>query len=173
MNKKIKIISLTTIIVLSCIINGQVLAGSATLNWNPNTESDLAGYNVYYGTSPRTGTNPKTCAMCGYTTKVNAGKVTTYTFSNLTNDATYYFSISAYDTSGNESAFSGEVSKLICSSGDLDCSGSVGAADIQLAINVFLGTETRSEIISRSDLNKDGKINVVDIQRVVNITLGK
>ena len=173
MSKKIKTISLTATIILSCIISGQVLAGSATLNWNANTESDLAGYNVYYGTSPRTGTNPKTCTMCGYTTKVNVGKVTTYTFSNLTNGATYYFSVSAYDTSGNESAFSGEVSKLVCASGDLDCSGSVGAVDIQLALNVFLGTETRQEIISRCDLNSDGKTNVVDIQRVINISLGK
>ena len=29
------------------------LAGSATLHWQANTESDLAGYRIYYGTSSR------------------------------------------------------------------------------------------------------------------------
>ena len=26
-------------------------AGSAVLSWNPNTENDLAGYNIYHGTA--------------------------------------------------------------------------------------------------------------------------
>ena len=87
--------------------------GSATLTWNANTESDLAGYKVYYGTSPRTGTDPKTCGMCGYASSINVGKVTTYSLSGLTNGQTYYFSITAVDTSNNESTFSSEVNKAI------------------------------------------------------------
>ncbi len=89
------------------------LAGSATISWNANTESDLASYKIYYGTSARTGTNPKTCGLCGYSTSINVGKVTTYTFSNLTDGQTYYFSVSAIDTSANESSFSSEVSKTL------------------------------------------------------------
>ena len=73
-------------------------AGSATLSWNANTESDLAGYRIYYGTSARTGT----CPTGGYPNNINVGNVAAYTFSNLTDGSTYYFSITAYDTSGNE-----------------------------------------------------------------------
>ena len=91
--------------------------GSATLTWNANTESDLASYKVYYGTSPRTGTDPKTCGMCGYASSTNVGKVTTYTLTGLTNGQTYYFSITALDTSNNESSFSSEVNKVIAEGG--------------------------------------------------------
>ncbi|MEK7635985.1 MAG: fibronectin type III domain-containing protein [Patescibacteria group bacterium] len=96
----------------------QVFAGSATLNWNANAESDLAGYKIYYGvsaTSPRIGTQPGTsgCGNCGYANVVNVGNVTSYALSNLTDGARYYFSVSAYDTSGNESLFSSEVYKDI------------------------------------------------------------
>jgi len=62
------------------------LAGSATLHWQANTEPDLAGYRIYYGTS-----------------------------NNLTEGQTYYFALTAVDTSGNESGYSKEVSKSISS----------------------------------------------------------
>lgn len=72
---------------------------SVTLTWNANSESDLQGYRVYYGTSSR-----------NYTTNTDVGNVTSYTVSGLATGATYYFAITALDTSGNESGFSGEVS---------------------------------------------------------------
>ena len=83
------------------------LAATVTLSWGASTESDLAGYKVYYGASPRTGI----CPPGGYPSSVNAGNVTTYTVGGLANGQTYYFSVSAYDTSGNESCFSSEVSQ--------------------------------------------------------------
>lgn len=91
------------------------LAGTATLTWNANTEPDLAGYKIYYGTSPRTCGNPglNGATMCGYTSSLSVGNVLTHTFNSLTNGLTYYFSVSAYDTSNNYSLFSGEVSKII------------------------------------------------------------
>ena len=87
-----------------------------TMNWSaPTTDAGggaltgLAGYNVYYGTSARTGSDPKVCTLCGYTQKVNVGNVTTRALT-LTR-GTYYFAVTAYDASGNESVFtSPEVS---------------------------------------------------------------
>lgn len=89
------------------------LAGTANLSWNANTESDLAGYKVYYGASPRTGS----CPPGGYSSNLNVGNVTSTVINNLTDGLTYYFSITAYDTSNNESCFSNEGSKLISAGG--------------------------------------------------------
>jgi hypothetical protein len=74
--------------------------GSVTLDWTANTETDLAGYNVYQSTDNTT------------FTKVNTSLITTnsYSVTGLTNDTTYYFTVSAVDTSGNESAQSTSVS---------------------------------------------------------------
>ncbi|MDD4601229.1 MAG: hypothetical protein PHQ46_09275 [Negativicutes bacterium] len=86
--------------------------GTADLSWDANSEADLAGYNIYYGTTARTGNDPNACTLCGYTDKVTVeAEDTSYSFSELANSQIYYFSITAFDSSGNESAFSNEVSK--------------------------------------------------------------
>lgn len=91
------IVGILFISLLGITSNSQ--AGQATLTWDANTEADLAGYKVYYGTSPS-----------NYNTSVNVGNVTTYS-QTLNDGATYYFAVSAYDTSNNESGYSNEVSK--------------------------------------------------------------
>ena len=75
---------------------------STTLAWTANAESDLAGYKVYVGTSSGL-----------YGTPTDVGKVTSYTLANLKAGATYYFTVTAYDATGNESLHSAEVSKSI------------------------------------------------------------
>ncbi len=84
-------------------------SGKANLSWGPNKEADLAGYKIYYGASPRTGN----CPPGGYPQKVDVGNKTTYTVDKLEKGKTYYFSITSYDKSGNESCFSAEVKKII------------------------------------------------------------
>jgi len=76
-----------------------------TLTWTANGEPDLAGYKVYVGTASDTYSLPGSPFV--------AGKVTSYTVSNLPKGQTYYFAISAYDSAGNESALSAEVSKTL------------------------------------------------------------
>ncbi|HEV8337735.1 MAG TPA: fibronectin type III domain-containing protein [Candidatus Polarisedimenticolia bacterium] len=78
------------------------LAGSATLNWDPVADADLAGYKVYYGTSPGV-----------YPNVQDVGNVTTVTLNNLTDCTLYYFAVKAYDTAGNVSAvYSNEISGM-------------------------------------------------------------
>lgn len=74
--------------------------GRATIGWNANTEPDLAGYRVYHGTSPGVSTE-----------QVTLGLVTSYQWNGLTGGQTHYFTVTAFDTSNNESAKSVEVSK--------------------------------------------------------------
>ncbi|WP_181416816.1 LamG-like jellyroll fold domain-containing protein [Nitrospira lenta] len=71
---------------------------AVTLSWNKNTESDLSFYRVYYGTSSR-----------NYSNSMGVGTALSSTISNLTPGTIYYFAVTAVDTSGNESAPSGEV----------------------------------------------------------------
>jgi hypothetical protein len=73
-----------------------------TITWAANTENDLAGYRVYVGTSPGS-----------YDTSIDVGKVTSYSLASLKSGVTYYFTVTAYDTSGNESIRAVEVSKSI------------------------------------------------------------
>lgn len=113
MNQKNLLISLSIFLLLFVFCIRPALAGQANLSWNPNPESDIAGYKIYYGTSSRTGENPKECGNCGYLEKIDIGNVTAYEIKDLKGGKTYYFSITSYDKSGNESGFSPEMKKSI------------------------------------------------------------
>lgn len=76
--------------------------GSLTLSWTGNTKTDLAGYKVYVGTQPGI-----------YNAPVSIGNVTSYTVANLATGRTYYATITAFDSAGNESLHSAEVSKTL------------------------------------------------------------
>jgi hypothetical protein len=77
---------------------------SATLTWAPNIESTLAGYKIYRATA--SGAYGAALAI------VPAGTVT-YQATRLSGNTTYFFVITAYNSAGNESLFSNEVSKSI------------------------------------------------------------
>jgi hypothetical protein len=74
------------------------LARAVTLSWNANTESNIAGYRLYYGTTE-----------APYSSMLEVNSTAT-TVSGLQNGATYTFAVTAYDTTGAESAFSVPVS---------------------------------------------------------------
>lgn len=80
-------------------------AGSATLSWTLNSETDLAGYKIYIGTSPGSYTYPGSPMVIG--------RIDSYAITGLPIGQTYYFAISAFDDSGNESGLSAEVSKSL------------------------------------------------------------
>ncbi len=75
--------------------------GVINFAWDANAEPVVAGYRVYYGTSPRT-----------YGTSIDVGNVTTYTLDGLTVGGTYFVAVTAYSTSNEESDFSDEVSGI-------------------------------------------------------------
>ncbi|HYV18464.1 MAG TPA: fibronectin type III domain-containing protein [Verrucomicrobiae bacterium] len=75
-------------------------AAAATLrvSWSSDAEADLSGYRLRYGTAPGS-----------VDAEVDAGRATTAQVFGLSRGVTYYFSVVAYDTSGNESDPSTEV----------------------------------------------------------------
>lgn len=102
---------------LAGLVCGAVLALSAAaapaaevaVNWEPPTTNtdgspvtDLKGYKVYTGTSSG-----------NYSENIAVGDQTTYNVKGLTEGATYYFTVTAYDSAGTESNFSNEVSATV------------------------------------------------------------
>jgi len=92
------------------IIVTQVANGSATVSWSAPTQNtdgsaltNLAGFNIYYGTSA---TNLNQSVQIA-----NPG-LTTYALGNLAPGA-WYFAVNAYTTAGAESALSSIASKTI------------------------------------------------------------
>ncbi len=86
-------------------INSQ---GGATLTWQPPASNidgtpanDIAGYIIYYGR-----------VSSEYTNWIDVGNVTSYIIHDLPKGV-FYFVITSYDKSGNESDFSNELSKYI------------------------------------------------------------
>ena len=70
-----------------------------TLDWADNTGADLAGYNVY-----------RSEVSGGPYTKVATVTSSKCTDTRLINGTTYYYVVTAFDDSGNESSYSAEVS---------------------------------------------------------------
>ena len=102
-------------------------AAQVTLAWNGNSESDLAGYKVYYGTGGG-----------DYTFSLNVGNVTSSTVDSLTEGLTYCFAVTAYNASEPplESTYSNEVCTDTCTysisptSVLFGASGGTGAAQV-------------------------------------------
>jgi large repetitive protein len=74
---------------------------AVNLDWTNNTATDLAGYNVYRGTS-----------STSISSRLNTTLVTSSAFTDSTaqTGTTYHYQVTAVDTSGNESARSGSAS---------------------------------------------------------------
>jgi len=75
------------------------------LTWSPNDDEDLQFYGIYKSTQD--GFNPDTMVIYTYATTD-----TVYLDTLVTQDGTYYYRISAFDYSGNESEYSDQVGDL-------------------------------------------------------------
>ena len=99
------------LVMSACLITGAYgdtlglgISDDATVGfvWNPNSERDLAGYKLYVGTLPG--------IYSGY---VDVGPATSARVMDLVRGTTYYFALTAYDTGGQESGFTPELTKQI------------------------------------------------------------
>ena len=101
--RKITLLFLFIFCFLSIVFAAGGNCAQVTLAWDANSEPNIAGYKVYYGTASRV-----------YNWYFDVGNVTTYSVTGLTDGSTYYFAATAYDTSGVESTYSSEVSYNGC-----------------------------------------------------------
>jgi hypothetical protein len=80
-------------------------AAGLTVAWDPPSDGITAGYVLLYGTVSHS-----------YSQQVDVGNTTSYTLSGLSDGATYYFAVRAYDAIGDVSDPSAEVSAIIAPS---------------------------------------------------------
>ncbi|MEJ2245913.1 MAG: hypothetical protein P8Y80_07545 [Acidobacteriota bacterium] len=78
-----------------------VFAGDVSLAWDPSISEDVVGYKIYYGNFSGS-----------YNSFHTVTNQTSYTVTGLP-DGTYYFAVTAFDSAGNESGYSNEVSTVV------------------------------------------------------------
>jgi len=88
-----------SLLAFALLLSPMVAYGAAvTLAWDANTEDDLAGYKIHYGTTSHS-----------YSQSIDVGDVTEYTLAELDDGVTYYIAATAYDDDANESGYSVEL----------------------------------------------------------------
>ncbi len=118
---------------------GADYAASATLQWDPNSESDLAGYNLYRSTS----------SGSGYS-KVNSSLISSpcFTDDSILLGVTYYYVCTAVNISGLESGHSNEVSYM---------SGPLNTPPVAISDNATTATGTSISVnVLANDSDPDG-----------------
>jgi hypothetical protein len=90
---------MTLAVLLMTLSAGVAESATWTLLWDPNSESDIAGYVVYYGTISHQ-----------YTTSVDVGNTTSFQFVEPDPTKVYYLAVKAYNIAGLQSPYSAEVS---------------------------------------------------------------
>jgi fibronectin type 3 domain-containing protein len=114
---------LTLFTIIFIILTASIgIAGSVTLAWDANVESDLDNYKIYRGTSSgnysapvinlktdTAGRNP----ACGTPYDPFKAQCCEYTVTGLEEGETYYFAATALDVEKNESAYSDELTHTV------------------------------------------------------------
>ncbi|UCE05504.1 MAG: fibronectin type III domain-containing protein [bacterium] len=126
------------------------LNNTIIVQWLPNSELDLAGYNVYYGKASRS-----------YSNSIPAGLSTECTISNLQPGYEYFFAVTAYDTAGNESQYSEEVSIYI--TGDDDSSKNIDNMNVYNVPNPFNPEKQSTKIRYYLQKSEDVTITIYDV----------
>jgi Fibronectin type III domain len=126
-------------------------AMAVTLAWDANTEPDLAGYRIYYGTSPSLPNQ-----------SIDAGNATSTIIPNLQEGQTYYFTATAYNTSGLESAPSIQISYTVPT--PVNFSQAASPPSTAEKSKVIWRTPKG---ISKSDINKTHNIVVTKKRKII------
>lgn len=178
--KKIAVISLASFFVL--LGNAALAIGIPHITWDAVTQNsdgtpitDLEGYRVYYNQSSK----PSTCPSGYATGSVEVGNDTdiytdeaAWSSDPLTLGGTYYFAVTAYDTSGNESgcatlASGASDSKKVSYPGDLNNDCDVNIQDVGILARYYAAAYN-----VQADANHDGVTNIQDV-RVMQLDYNK
>ena len=77
------------------------------------------------------------------------------------------YTITMLDDSGSDIE-----TAVLSVAGDVNRDGRISVSDINLAIDIFLGSTTRAEQELAADVNLDGKLSVSDVNAIIDLYLG-
>ncbi len=95
-----------------------VVPPEITLAWDANTEEDLAGYGIYFKTSPD---QPYQLLDDVYLNELEDPDNPRVTLTELEDGLTYYFAVTAFSEEGDESRFSKKVCVQVDGAGTTGC----------------------------------------------------
>jgi len=120
------------IIIAFCLLfamTGTAWAGlGVEFDWAANTETDLAGYNMY-----------RSEVDGGPYAKIGSSTTTGYTDSTTEFDVTYFWVITAFDVEGNESGYSNQVSNMTGTPIPPDTTPPGTPQDINVTVHITIG----------------------------------
>lgn len=138
---------LATLALVAGIFGTTVHAMDVTLLWNPSTDPNFAGFNVYYG-------NVK---PYDFSTKIDVGANTQITLTSLQAGDTYYITLTEFDIFGLESDYAPEIIYTVPFS-DILVSWSTGqSADIYSSTSPSGPWTYEGNLISPVAFPHDGK----------------
>lgn len=149
------LVNFSLMVLFATVLAGSAKAQSITLAWDP--VSGVSGYKLYQGGASRV-----------YSNSVDAGTTTQRTLSNITIGKTYYFAVTAYNSSGIESDYSSEITYTVPVSGNpvitltSPTNGAIysAPATIHLAANVTANGHTITKV---QFLNNGALLNEVTV----------
>src|SRR3569623_2122468 len=111
---------------LLLLLAAHLHAATVDLAWDPDTDSSIAGYKVYYGTTSG-----------DYLGVIDSGNASTAKVTNLLGGVTYYFAVSSYNAAGEESPRSNEIAIPTVNTDLVSISLSSGALSSNFVANVY------------------------------------
>ena len=132
------------------LLAGVSQTSALTLAWDENSEPDVVGYRVHYGTSASV-----------YTHTVEAGDATTVQIADLLPGTTYYLVVTAYNAAGLESLPSEEIS-FTTPSDPLADNDNDGLPDIWESLHGLNPADNSPVDGATGDLDGDGVNNLVE-----------
>lgn len=144
----------------SAVYGNQVVSMSAPsgpiiLDWNDNTEGDLAGYKVYRSTSEN---GPFSVIADNVTESY-------YEDVDITGGMVYFYYVTAVDNSENESAGSSPAYASLRIKGDMDGSGSITLEDFALFSQNWL--DANCWYCNGADFSGDEQVTLDDLSILV------
>lgn len=152
-------------IMFACLFSmvGQTacFATTVVLQWDPDTDTDLSGYKVYYQTDSSTQPFQGTGATQG-ATPVDIHNQTTATISGLDPAHAYYFAVTAYDTAGVESSYSNIVSVPELVPPTVSLTSPAGNASVSGTVSVTAGASDNVGV-TKVEFYVNGTLQATDV----------
>ena len=135
-----------------------LLLSLVTLQWDANTEENLAGYNIYR--SLESGANYD---------KLNTDLITVTQYEDVTPLplTEYYYVATAIDTNALESGYSNEVHYVYACPGDVTMDGMIDVADSVLIMRYVVGLDSLTDpALAAADVNDDAIVDIADAVKI-------